>query len=70
MTKTAHDYELVPMKQTVVNVDYRHNGIGSNSCGPKLFEQYRFKETAFRFSFRLLPSLVAETDWFGEIGKA
>ncbi|MBQ7320125.1 MAG: DUF4981 domain-containing protein [Clostridia bacterium] len=69
LTATAHDYELVPMKETVVNIDYRQDGIGSNSCGPKLFEKYRLDQTKFRFTFRLLPALVADTDWFGEIGK-
>ena len=55
LTDTPHDYELVPLKQTVVNIDYRHAGIGSNSCGPTLAESLRLGEGAYRFSFRLLP---------------
>ena len=64
LTATRHDYELVPMKETVVNIDYRHNGIGSNSCGPQLAKQYRFDEKEFRFSFRILPCFVNDIDPF------
>ncbi len=70
LTETAHDYQLQPLADTVVNIDYRHAGIGSNSCGPKLFEKYRLDEKAFRFTFRLLPALVNDTDWYGESTKA
>ena len=55
LNETAHDYELVPMEQTVINLDYRQSGIGSNSCGPKLDEALRLSEKAFAFSFRILP---------------
>ena len=61
LTKTAHDYELVPMEETVVNIDYRHAGIGSNSCGPDLAHALRLSETQFAFSVRLLPVLVNDT---------
>ena len=55
LTDTAHDYELVPLAETVVNVDYRQSGIGSNSCGPELDAPYRLQEKAFSFAFRLQP---------------
>ncbi len=55
LTKTAHDYELVPLEETVVNLDYRHSGIGSNSCGPVLDEHLRINERSFEFAVRLLP---------------
>ena len=58
LTKTAHDFELVPLAQTVVNIDYRQTGIGSNSCGPVLLEKYGLVEKEFKFSFRLLPAFV------------
>ena len=50
---TAHDFELKKTGKTVINVDYRNSAIGSNSCGPKLMEKYRFDEKEFSFSFRL-----------------
>jgi len=69
LTETPHDYELVPLKETAVNIDYRQNGIGSNSCGPKLNEKWEFSESNFDFSFRLLPALVNNYDPFDEIMK-
>jgi beta-galactosidase len=70
LSETAHDFELKPLRQTVVNIDYRHAGIGSNSCGPRLFEKYRLDEKAFRFTFRLLPAMVNDVDWYAESRKA
>jgi beta-galactosidase len=64
LTETRHDYELVPLKETVVHIDYRHAGIGSNSCGPELMEQYRLKETEFTFRVKLLPALINDVDPF------
>lgn len=58
LTDTAHDYELVPMRETVVHLDYRHSGIGSNSCGPELDADLRLNDTDFRFAVRLLPALL------------
>ena len=69
LTDTKHDYELKPLADTVVNLDYRHNGIGSNSCGPELNEAFRLSEKAFRFGIRLLPALVNDVCPFDEAGK-
>ena len=69
LTETEHDYELTPLKETVVNIDYRHAGIGSNSCGPVLHERWRLNEKEFDFSFRLLPALINDTDPFEEYGR-
>lgn len=69
LTGTGHDYELVPQKDTIVNIDYRQNGIGSNSCGPELAKAYRLDEKEFHWSFRLLPVLTGGTDPFYEWRK-
>ena len=69
LTNTAHDFELRPRAGTVVNIDYRQTGIGSNSCGPTLAKPYRFEEKAFDFSFRLLPAFVNDVEPFAEAGK-
>ena len=69
LTETKHDYELVPMKETVVNIDYRHAGIGSNSCGPVLAEKWRIDETEIDFEFRIKPAFINDTDPFEEYGK-
>ena len=36
-------------------LDYAQNGIGSESCGPRLLEQYRLDDAAFDFGLRLIP---------------
>ena len=62
LTKTPHEYELRPDGLTYVKVDYKQSGIGSNSCGPALAEEYRFKETEFSFEFVIKPGVAADTD--------
>ncbi len=69
LTATRHDYELVPLKETVVNLDVRHNGIGSNSCGPALNPRWQFKETQFSFSVRIIPAFVNNIDPYDEITR-
>lgn len=49
LTQKKHSFELEPDGSTVLCVDYRQNGIGSNSCGPELLPPYRFDETQFSF---------------------
>lgn len=58
LENTPHDFELRPLAETVVNLDYRQDGIGSNSCGPELDPKYRLSEKDFHFGIRLLPALV------------
>ena len=55
LTEKAHNYELVKSPYTVLCLDWRQNGIGSNSCGPALLEQYRLDETQFTFRISLVP---------------
>ena len=69
LTETKHDYELVPLKETVVNIDCRHTGIGSASCGPVLNKKWRFDDKEFDFEFRLKPAFVNALDPFEEYGK-
>ncbi len=54
LSGTAHDFELVPRKSTVVNLDMAQAGIGSNSCGPALAQRYRLEAEKYHFSVRLL----------------
>jgi len=48
-----HNYELVKSPHTVVCLDYKMSGIGSNSCGPALLPKYQFNEAEFDFNIRL-----------------
>lgn len=53
LTNAAHNYELSESDKSVLCIDYRQNGIGSNSCGPELDEKYRFDEDEWEFGFTM-----------------
>ena len=54
LTTKKHSYELQPCGSTVVCLDYAQNGIGSNSCGPELSEQYRLDAEEFDFEIKMV----------------
>lgn len=66
LTATAHDYELVPLAETCVDLDARQAGIGSNSCGPVLDARYRLDDKHLHFAVRLLPVFVSDACGFHE----
>ncbi len=53
LTTKTHSYELQESDSTILCVDYKMSGIGSNSCGPSLKEQYRLNETNFEWLLKL-----------------
>ena len=55
LERATHNYELKESDSTVFCMDYAMNGIGSNSCGPDVLNNYRFAEEAFQFQFELIP---------------
>ena len=55
LTVKQHNYELAESANTVLCLDTRQSGLGTNSCGPALPEQYRLSETGFDFSLRIDP---------------
>lgn len=55
LTQAKHNYELTEADSTVLCIDHAQNGIGSNSCGPVVLDEYRFREKEFRFDFTLVP---------------
>ncbi|MFD3767175.1 MULTISPECIES: glycoside hydrolase family 2 TIM barrel-domain containing protein [Paenibacillus] len=55
LTAAKHTYELRKRKETIVQLDYKMSGVGSNSCGPKLMEKYQLNEKQFDFQFTLRP---------------
>ena len=55
LEKKTQNYELTESDSVVFCVDYALNGIGSNSCGPVVLDQYRFDDVLFRFQFTLIP---------------
>ncbi len=69
LTFTGHNYELKPLKETVVNIDYRHAGIGSASCGPELDNRFKLSDENMVLKFRLIPCNVNNIDPFEEIKR-
>ena len=69
----AHSEDLPPSTSTVVTLDTRTLGVGSNSCGPKPMPQYMVwsDPTEFSYVLRLLPagdhnlSDAARTPFYG-----
>ena len=55
LAEKKHNYELTKCGQTVLCLDYKMSGVGSNSCGPELLPQYRLEEEEFAFRFTLMP---------------
>lgn len=53
--KAKHTYELIPRDYVVMNIDYKHNGLGSASCGPAPLEKYLLFPERFEFSIRMRP---------------
>ena len=56
LTNTAHNFELPRSEKTVLSVDYKQSGVGSNSCGPMLDKKYRFDDEEFTFDIRFIPT--------------
>lgn len=57
LTNKNHNFELVEADSTVLCLDYAHNGIGSNSCGPEVLDEYKLNAQNINFGFTLAPTL-------------
>ena len=53
LMRAMHTDEIVPAGKTIVRIDYKGSGIGSNSCGPALDEKYRLSEKNIAYGFTL-----------------
>ena len=52
LMRAMHTDELTKEKDTIIRIDYKNSGVGSNSCGPEMLEKYRLDEKrieGFRF---------------------
>ncbi|MBQ2732835.1 MAG: glycoside hydrolase family 2 [Clostridia bacterium] len=54
LASKRHNFELTPNDVANVRIDYKVSGIGSNSCGPQLFERYRMMDPKVRFAFSII----------------
>lgn len=53
LTKAMHTDELEKDGKTHVRIDYKNSGLGSNSCGPSLPEQFQLNEKEISFKFKI-----------------
>ena len=53
LTEAMHTNELVKNGRTNIRIDYKVSGLGTNSCGPELAEEYRLSEQDIHFDFYL-----------------
>ncbi len=53
LASKKHNYELEKCEDTVICIDYKMAGVGSNSCGPQLAEKYRIELPKVEAEFRL-----------------
>jgi beta-galactosidase/evolved beta-galactosidase subunit alpha len=58
LENAMHTCDLAPRDEITLNLDYRHHGLGSASCGPGVLPQYELHPEEFRFSIRLKPFSV------------
>ena len=66
LTRAMLDIGLRPRRETVIHIDYKTAGIGSNSCGPELQKEYRFDEREFQYSFTIKPVNTEAVDLLRE----
>ena len=53
LDRCEHPHELPERDEVELHLDWRHRGVGSRSCGPRLPEKYRVPVKAMRFELRL-----------------
>jgi beta-galactosidase/evolved beta-galactosidase subunit alpha len=56
-----HRHEVPRREEVTLTLDHRQCGLGSGSCGPLTFEEYRIPRQPYRFSFRLTAHSRQET---------
>ena len=55
LVQARHDHELAHRPATVLNLDLRHGGLGSNSCGPGPLPAYQLQPQEMSLTVRLRP---------------
>ncbi len=51
--QASHPFELEPAEDVIIHLDYKHSGLGSNSCGEEQLEAFKVKREDFTMAFRL-----------------
>ncbi|MGL5357946.1 MAG: glycoside hydrolase family 2 TIM barrel-domain containing protein [Metamycoplasmataceae bacterium] len=53
LTNAKHTIDLVKRNYLTLNIDYKQNGLGSNSCGPQPLDKYKCKFEDFKINFNI-----------------
>lgn len=53
ITNALHANELVEDENIIVRIDYKNSGLGSNSCGPGLLNEYKLNEKDIFFNYSI-----------------
>jgi hypothetical protein len=62
LDKANYTVDLICRPETILHIDYKQNGIGSNSCGPALNKNYVFNDKHIDFSFSFKPVYIENYD--------
>ncbi len=62
LEQAKHSFELNKLEETIINIDYKASGVGSNSCGPRLRKEYRMDDRKFKFEFTIKPTNKEDFD--------
>jgi beta-galactosidase len=52
LTNASRPYKLKKRKETIIHIDYKMSGVGTNSCGPELLPKYRLSVSKINFSIK------------------
>lgn len=55
LEKAKHTCDLVKRDKITLNLDYKHHGLGSASCGPNPLPEHQLTPRDFHFTIRLKP---------------
>ena len=58
LSSARHTTDLIRRPETILRIDFRQDGIGSNSCGPELPKAYRFDQKEFVFKYCMEPLVL------------
>jgi beta-galactosidase len=53
--EARHTTDLKPRREVIVNLDVQQTGLGTRSCGPHTFDQYRLYPGSYRFNYTIVP---------------
>ena len=53
LDKAEHSFEIEPLDETDLLINYKVQGIGSQSCGPALQNKYKITDREIQFEFRV-----------------